>query len=1171
MLKKYFDDIDQKLKTAYKTAKDARKKGHDPEMEVEIPLVYNMAERVEGLISVAAPQIIGSGVSKRIKNLEKKFGSLDWRIALTIAEEIADEKFCKFPSKHEAMVVGIRVGIAYITMGTVSSPLEGFVDLKVKKRSDGKEYLAIFFSGPIRSAGGTAASVSVIIADYIRKKMGYAPYDPTEEEIKRVVTELYDYHERITNLQYLPSEAEIEFLMKNIPMQIDGDPSEKIEVSNYKDLPRIETNLIRNGVCLVLGEGIAQKAPKLVKQLSSWGKDFDLGQWNFLENFVELQKHIKAGKDSQDESKEKIKPDYTFIKDLVAGRPVLTHPLGAGGFRLRYGRNRVNGYSAVSIHPASMLISQRYLATGTQLKVERPGKAAVITSCDTIEGPIVKIDSGDVIQLKTSADAKQYAKDIVEILFFGDMLISYGDFFNRAHVLVPPGYCEEWWVQELEKAAVDMFGALDLDKMAEHVELPKVFFERLLKDPLETKVGLEEGVTLSKKFNVPLHPAYTYYWSTLSKDQLSLFLNWLYNMKINTPKEGLEIELPLQQNSKRILEILGVPHQVNGKRVIISYPQSEALFVSLSIRGANSLDKLKDLLTKEQDVLTFINQVSSVKIRDKSGVFIGARMGRPEKAKMRKLKGSPQVLFPVGEEGGRLRSFQSALKVGTITGDFPVYECSKCSSTTIYAVCENCGKHTQRKYFCDQCGEINKPSCQHGIAKPFSTQTINIQHYFDRTLQKLKTKHFPDLIKGVRGTSNRDHTPESLMKGILRARHNIYVNKDGTTRYDITQTPLTHFKPKEVGVDISKLRILGYDKDIEGKELVDKNQVLELLPQDLILPACDESPDPGADEVLFSVGKFIDDALVNLYDMDPYYRFKTKDDLIGQLTLVIAPHTSAGIVGRIIGFSQTQGLFAHPILHAATRRDCDGDESCVILLLDALINFSRKFLPAHRGATQDAPLVLTSRLIPAEVDDMVFDLDIAWRYPLEFYNACLEYKYPWDVKIEQVSGRINNEHPYQGMGFTHKTSNINDGVRCSAYKTLPSMKDKLAGQMELAEKIRAVKTSHVAELVISKHFIKDIKGNLRKFSTQQFRCVKCNEKFRRPPLLGKCTSCSGRIIFTISEGSVVKYLHISIDMAEKYGLSLYLKQTLELTKRRIESVFGKDPEKQEGLSKWVSP
>jgi len=41
---------------------------------------------------------------------------------------------------------------------------------------------------------------------------------------------LYDYHERITNLQYLPSEKEIEFLCKHIPVQIAGDPSEKIEV-----------------------------------------------------------------------------------------------------------------------------------------------------------------------------------------------------------------------------------------------------------------------------------------------------------------------------------------------------------------------------------------------------------------------------------------------------------------------------------------------------------------------------------------------------------------------------------------------------------------------------------------------------------------------------------------------------------------------------------------------------------------------------------------------------------------------------------------------------------------------------------------------------------------------------------------------------------------------------
>ena len=43
---------------------------------------------------------------------------------------------------------------------------------------------------------------------------------------------------------------------------------------------------------------------------------------------------------------------------------------------------------------------------------------------------------------------------------------------------------------------------------------------------------------------------------------------------------------------------------------------------------------------------------------------------------------------------------------------------------------------------------------------------------------------------------------------------------------------------------------------------------------------------------------------------------------------------------------------------------CDGDEDCIMLLLDGLINFSRSFLPETRGGTMDAPLVLTSRIDP---------------------------------------------------------------------------------------------------------------------------------------------------------------------------------------------------------------
>jgi DNA polymerase II large subunit len=257
------------------------------------------------------------------------------------------------------------------------------------------------------------------------------------------------------------------------------------------------------------------------------------------------------------------------------------------------------------------------------------------------------------------------------------------------------------------------------------------------------------------------------------------------------------------------------------------------------------------------------------------------------------------------------------------------------------------------------------------------------------------------------------------------------------------------------------------------------------------------------------------------------------------------------------------------MFHAAMRRNCDGDEACCILLMDAILNFSRSFLPDKRGSrTMDAPLVLTSLLIPSEVDDEVHGLDRVWKYPLDLYEGALLFKNPSEVHIQQLDHVLGTEKQYEGFGYTHKISNINSGILCSAYKTLVTMQEKLSGQMDLAEKIRAVDENDVARLVIEKHLLRDIKGNLRKFSMQQFRCSGCNEKFRRPPLMGKCPKCGGKIIFTISEGSIVKYLEPSISLAKKYHLSTYLRQSLELTKRMIEDVFGKEKDKQIGLGSW---
>ncbi len=1171
-MKKYFEDIEQDTQNCYAIAKQARKKGFDPSKEVEITLAKNMAERVIGLISVVAPQIKDSGAVERIMQLEDKYGVLDWRVALTIALEIAHQKFCKFDDKKQAMEIGIRAGFAYGTVGVVSSPLEGFVSLDIKNRRDNKgEYFCMNFSGPIRNAGGTAASWSVIIADYVRKNMGYSTYDPSEEEVKRTFAEITDYHERVTNLQYFPSQEESEFLTKNLPVEISGDPTEKYDVSNHKDLPRVDTNKLRGGFCLIHSSCIPLKAAKLWKQLSKWGKDMGMDHWGFLQEFLEIKKkaHSKGGgKEKQNDEKAKITPDYTYIKDLVAGRPVLAHPLAKGGFRLRYGRSRTSGYSGQSIHPSSMHVMSNYIATGTQLKVERPGKGAAFTPCDTIDGPIVKIDDGSVIRLETEALAKQYKDRVKEVLFLGDELVNYGDFFNRAHVLIPAGYCEEWWAQELEKATVDMFGNLDVDKLEDLTKIDSSILNKIIKEPMRYKPEIKHAINLSKKINIPLHPYYTYHWKDISKEQLLVFLNWF--KKANIKKEGdeiLKIILPYKEEPKRVVELIGLPHiTVNKEFVVIEKQHARALAATIGCYSKHQdISKIKDA----ECTLGMINSISEVKIRDKSGTYIGARMGRPEKAKMRKMTGSPHVLFPVGEEGGRLRSFQSALETGKITAELPIYRCKKCNKETIFQKCEICGSETQKLYFCNVCGAIETELCRdHGETRPYKKQEIDIAYYFNKCLQKLKLKVYPDLIKGVRGTSNKDHIPENLMKGIIRASHGVHVNKDGTVRYDASELTCTHFKPKEVGVSVEKLRNLGYQKDIHNKDLINNDQVLEIKPQDVILPACQISPDEPSDDVLLRTTKFIDDCLVKIYGLKPYYDIRSKSDLVGHYIIGLAPHTSAGMVGRIIGFSQSQGFLAHPYFHAAERRDTDGDEIGFMLLMDAFLNFSRSYLPTHRGSTMDAPLVLTSILTPGEVDDMAFDMDIVWKYPLELYEAALQYKMPWEIDIKLIKNVLNTTDQYEGMGFTHDSSDFNAGVLCSAYKTLPSMEEKLKGQMEIAERLRSVETSDVARLVIDKHFLKDIKGNLRKFSMQEFRCVKCNQKFRRPPLVGKCTFCGGKILFTISQGSVIKYLQPSISLANNYNVPVYVKQTLELLQRRVDGVFGKEKEKQEGLGKW---
>ncbi|MCK5176233.1 MAG: DNA polymerase II large subunit, partial [Candidatus Aenigmarchaeota archaeon] len=243
----------------------------------------------------------------------------------------------------------------------------------------------------------------------------------------------------------------------------------------------------------------------------------------------------------------------------------------------------------------------------------------------------------------------------------------------------------------------------------------------------------------------------------------------------------------------------------------------------------------------------------------------------------------------------------------------------------------------------------------------------------------------------------------------------------------------------------------------------------------------------------------------------------------------------------------------------AKRRNCDGDEDSILLLMDALLNFSRTYLPDTRGGrSMDAPLVLTSIMNPEEVDDESWNVDIDSSYPLSFYRQTLKYKYPWELsETPRVIENVIDTPEVFHAKYTHETTDINDGMIITKYVSLQSMDDKVNTQLTLGKKLIGVNQNIVAEKLLSKHFLKDIKGNLRTFSKQSVRCVSCNEKYRRIPLAGICTNCKEKLILSVSEGFVRKYMEPSKQIIEDFEISPYLCQQFKILEKQVDDLFGK--------------
>jgi DNA polymerase II large subunit len=1094
-VREYQRMLSEKLEEAYRVAEAARSKGLDPEPKVEVLIAKDMAERVEKLIGL-------KGLARRIRELEEEGLERD-RICFRIADEITEGKFGRMDFL-DAIDKSIRTAVAIMTEGVVAAPIEGIAKVSTDKNADGSSYLKVYYAGPIRSAGGTAQVISVLIADYVRRKLGIGRYIPTDEEILRYCEEIQLY-KKVANLQYLPTDDEIRLIVSNCPVCIDGEPTEEEEVSGYRNLPRVETNRIRGGMALIIAEGIALKAPKLKKMVDS----LKIDGWDWLERLIK--------KDSEEEFD--VKPRGKYLSDLVAGRPVLCHPSKKGGFRLRYGRARNSGLATVGINPATMALID-FIAIGTQLKIERPGKAGSVVPVTTIEGPTVRLKNGDVLRINSFKEALELKNDVEKILDLGEILINYGDFLENNHPLMPASYTREWW--ELETGIKD------------------------------AHIDEDTALKLSDELGVPMHPDFTYLWHDISLEDFCYLRDYISEKgKIDGQKKGC-LFMPFDRRIKEILENLLVEHKVRDGIVI------ERWKVLVRCLGLDfKLRKIGEV--RGESVLEAIKNVSGITVRPKAPTRIGARMGRPEKSKERRMSPPPHLLFPVSFAGGKRRDVKSALDhrngynsaKGLIEVEIALRRCKVCGKETFWLKCE-CGGETEQLYYCPKC-RIRDTSefCKKcgGEMRGYAKRAVDIKALYERALQNLGEGDEFEVVKGVIGLTSKNKIPERIEKGILRAKHDVYVFKDGTIRYDMTDLPLTHFKPREIGVSVEKLRELGYRRDYMGRELRSEDQILELKPQDIVISR-------DCAEYLLRVARFIDDLLVKFYKTEPFYRAEKIEDLIGHLVIALAPHTSAGVLGRIVGFADILACYAHPYFHAAKRRNCDGDEDCIMLLLDGLLNFSRHFLPEKRGGRMDAPLVLTVLVDPREVDKEVHNMDVVSGYPLEFYRATLEFSDPkvCEDLIEKVKDRLSLETRFCTLKFTHDTD-IALGVKESAYKRLKTMEEKVERQMELARRISAVEEHDVAERIITIHFLPDIIGNLRAFSRQEFRCVECNEKYRRLPLSGRCRRCGGNLTLTVHSSSIVKYLELSKKLCEEYNVSEYTRQRLRLIEYEIRSLI----------------
>src|SRR5207244_125513 len=208
---------------------------------------YDLAERVEKAVGPV-------GIAERIRELVKIISREE--TALKVSEEIVLGSYGSF-EEEPAAEQAVRTALAVLDEAVTVAPIQGIYDVRIRRNDDRTRHLAIYFAGPMRSAGGTEMGMTMIVGDHVRRRLNLQPYKATESEARRFVEELRIYERAVARFQYRNSDTVLHDAMLRLPVEPNGVETDPVELPVNRNIPTMAPTRGGGGPCRARNTGLA--------------------------------------------------------------------------------------------------------------------------------------------------------------------------------------------------------------------------------------------------------------------------------------------------------------------------------------------------------------------------------------------------------------------------------------------------------------------------------------------------------------------------------------------------------------------------------------------------------------------------------------------------------------------------------------------------------------------------------------------------------------------------------------------------------------------------------------------------------------------------------------------------------------------------------------------------